>query len=179
MATNWAPDSWQGFTAKHLPTYPDAAALDAATTTLETHPPLVFAGEARALKADLAEVAQGHAFLLQGGDCAESFAEFHPNNIRDTFRVLLQMAVVMTFASKKPVVKVGRMAGQFAKPRSSDTETQGSVTLPSYFGDNINGIEFDEATRAADPQRRDRAGTHEAGRPAAAPAGPSAARRTP
>ena len=145
MATNWAPDSWQGYEARHLPDYLDPAALEAATTTLETHPPLVFAGEARALKADLAEVAEGRAFLLQGGDCAESFAEFHPNNIRDTFRVLLQMAVVMTFASKKPVVKVGRMAGQFAKPRSSNTETQGDVTLPSYFGDNINGIEFDAA----------------------------------
>ncbi len=157
MATNWAPDSWQGFEARHLPTYPDAAALADATGSLETHPPLVFAGEARALKADLAEVAEGRAFLLQGGDCAESFAEFHPNNIRDTFRVLLQMAVVMTFASKKPVVKVGRMAGQFAKPRSSDTETQGSVTLPSYFGDNINGIEFEEAARTNDPQRMVRA----------------------
>ena len=157
MATNWAPDSWQGYEARHLPDYLDPAALEAATTTLETHPPLVFAGEARALKADLAEVAEGRAFLLQGGDCAESFAEFHPNNIRDTFRVLLQMAVVMTFASKKPVVKVGRMAGQFAKPRSSNTETQGDVTLPSYFGDNINGIEFDAATRTNDPQRMVRA----------------------
>ncbi len=157
MATNWAPDSWQGHEARHLPTYPDAAALADAIGSLETHPPLVFAGEARALKADLAEVAEGRAFLLQGGDCAESFAEFHPNNIRDTFRVLLQMAVVMTFASKKPVVKVGRMAGQFAKPRSSDTETQGSVTLPSYFGDNINGIDFDEASRTNDPQRMVRA----------------------
>ena len=157
MTKSWTPDSWTQFEARHLPHYEDAAALAAAQETLTSHPPLVFAGEARALKADLAEVAQGHAFLLQGGDCAESFAEFHPNNIRDTFRVLLQMAVVMTFASKKPVVKVGRMAGQFANPRSSDTETQGSVTLPSYFGDNINGIEFDEATRAADPQRMVRA----------------------
>ncbi|QKG70254.1 class II 3-deoxy-7-phosphoheptulonate synthase [Erythrobacter mangrovi] len=157
MATNWAPDSWQGFEARHLPEYPDTAALDAATTTLATHPPLVFAGEARALKADLAEVAEGKAFLLQGGDCAESFAEFHPNNIRDTFRVLLQMAVVMTFAGKKPVVKVGRMAGQFAKPRSSPTETQGDVTLPSYLGDNINGIEFDPEQRIPDPARMVRA----------------------
>jgi 3-deoxy-7-phosphoheptulonate synthase len=157
MANTWAPDSWQGFEARHLPSYPDAGALDAATASLATHPPLVFAGEARALKTDLADVAEGRAFLLQGGDCAESFAEFHPNNIRDTFRVLLQMAVVMTFASKKPVVKVGRMAGQFAKPRSSDTETQGDVTLPSYFGDNINGIEFDAATRTNDPQRMVRA----------------------
>ena len=157
MAREWAPDSWQTFEAKHLPRYESAEALDVATQALSSHPPLVFAGEARALKADLAEVAQGNGFLLQGGDCAESFAEFHPNNIRDTFRVLLQMAVVMTFASKKPVVKVGRMAGQFAKPRSSDTETQGDVTLPSYFGDNVNGIEFDAATRTNDPQRMVRA----------------------
>ncbi|WP_034922703.1 class II 3-deoxy-7-phosphoheptulonate synthase [Erythrobacter sp. SD-21] len=157
MAREWAPDSWQNFEAKHLPRYDSAEALDGATGALASHPPLVFAGEARALKADLAEVAAGNAFLLQGGDCAESFAEFHPNNIRDTFRVLLQMAVVMTFASKKPVVKVGRMAGQFAKPRSSDTETQGDVTLPSYFGDNVNGIEFDAATRTNDPQRMVRA----------------------
>ena len=157
MAREWAPGSWHDFEARHLPRYEDAAALKEAETTLSSHPPLVFAGEARALKADLAEVAGGKAFLLQGGDCAESFAEFHPNNIRDTFRVLLQMAVVMTFASKQPVVKVGRMAGQFAKPRSSDTETQGSVTLPSYFGDNVNGIEFDAATRTNDPQRMVRA----------------------
>lgn len=157
MAREWAPDSWQGFEAKHLPRYESANALEEATDALASHPPLVFAGEARALKADLAEVASGKAFLLQGGDCAESFAEFHPNNIRDTFRVLLQMAVVMTFASKQPVVKVGRMAGQFAKPRSSDTETQGDVTLPSYFGDNVNGIEFDAATRTNDPQRMVRA----------------------
>ena len=157
MAREWTPDSWQEFEARHLPRYEDPDALDAATGALESHPPLVFAGEARALKADLAEVAEGRAFLLQGGDCAESFAEFHPNNIRDTFRVLLQMAVVMTFASKKPVVKVGRMAGQFAKPRSSDTETQGDVTLPSYFGDNVNGIEFEAAARTNDPQRMIRA----------------------
>jgi len=157
MAREWAPDSWHDFEARHLPRYEDEAALKEAESTLSSHPPLVFAGEARALKADLAEVADGKAFLLQGGDCAESFAEFHPNNIRDTFRVLLQMAVVMTFASKQPVVKVGRMAGQFAKPRSSDTETQGDVTLPSYFGDNVNGIEFDAATRTNDPQRMVRA----------------------
>ena len=157
MAREWAPDSWQEFEARHLPRYEDAAALEEATSALSSHPPLVFAGEARALKADLAEVAEGKAFLLQGGDCAESFAEFHPNNIRDTFRVLLQMAVVMTFASKRPVVKVGRMAGQFAKPRSSATETQGDLTLPSYFGDNINGIEFDPEQRRNDPGRMVRA----------------------
>ncbi|WP_284126345.1 class II 3-deoxy-7-phosphoheptulonate synthase [Parerythrobacter aestuarii] len=153
MARNWTPDSWKGFEARHLPTYEDSAALGAAESTLANYPPLVFAGEARALKADLAEVAEGRAFLLQGGDCAESFAEFHPNNIRDTFRVILQMAVVLTFAGKLPVVKVGRMAGQFAKPRSSDTETQGDLTLPSYFGDNVNGIEFDPDIRRNDPER--------------------------
>jgi 3-deoxy-7-phosphoheptulonate synthase len=157
VATNWAPDSWQSAEARHLPRYADAEALADAEATLAGYPPLVFAGEARALKADLAEVAHGHGFLLQGGDCAESFAEFSPNNIRDTFRVLLQMAVVLTFASKRPVVKVGRIAGQFAKPRSSDTETQGTVTLPSYFGDNVNGIEFDPEARRNDPQRMVRA----------------------
>ncbi len=153
MAQNWSPDSWKSHEARHLPKYEDADALAAAEATLKDYPPLVFAGEARALKNDLAEVAAGDAFLLQGGDCAESFAEFHPNNIRDTFRVILQMAVVLTFAGKLPVVKVGRMAGQFAKPRSSDTETQGAVTLPSYFGDNVNGIEFDPAQRRNDPER--------------------------
>ena len=157
MAQNWTPDSWRSQEARHLPEYGDAAALAEAEATLSNYPPLVFAGEARALKADLAEVAGGRGFLLQGGDCAESFAEFHPNNIRDTFRVLLQMAVVLTFASKQPVVKVGRMAGQFAKPRSTATETQGSVTLPSYFGDNVNAMPFDAASRTNDPQRMVRA----------------------
>ncbi|MGN6496229.1 MAG: 3-deoxy-7-phosphoheptulonate synthase class II, partial [Tsuneonella sp.] len=157
MARNWTPDGWKNHEARHLPVYEDAAALADAERTLSSYPPLVFAGEARALQAELADVANGGGFLLQGGDCAESFAEFHPNNIRDTFRVLLQMAVVLTFASKRPVVKVGRMAGQFAKPRSSDTETQGGVTLPSYFGDNVNGIEFDPETRRNDPQRMVRA----------------------
>jgi 3-deoxy-7-phosphoheptulonate synthase len=137
--------------------YEDAAALAEAESTLGNYPPLVFAGEARNLKASLAEVVAGKGFLLQGGDCAESFAEFHPNNIRDTFRVLLQMAVVLTFASKLPVVKVGRMAGQFAKPRSSPTETIGGVELPSYLGDNVNGIEFTPETRRNDPQRMIRA----------------------
>ena len=153
MASNWTPDGWQGHEARHLPRYDDAAELARVEATLANYPPLVFAGEARALKAELAEIAGGRAFLLQGGDCAESFAEFHPNNIRDTFRVLLQMAVVLTFASKMPVTKVGRMAGQFAKPRSSATETIDGVELPSYLGDNINGIEFDAATRRPDPER--------------------------
>jgi 3-deoxy-7-phosphoheptulonate synthase len=137
--------------------YEDPAALAEAEATLGNFPPLVFAGEARALQASLAEVAAGKGFLLQGGDCAESFAEFHPNNIRDTFRVLLQMAVVLTFASKLPVVKVGRMAGQFAKPRSSPTEIIGGVELPSYLGDNVNAIEFTEEGRRNDPMRMIRA----------------------
>ena len=153
MASNWTPESWKANEARHLPAYEDAAELSGVEATLAKYPPLVFAGEARALKADLAEVAAGNGFLLQGGDCAESFAEFHPDNIRDTFRVLLQMAVVMTFASKQPVVKVGRMAGQFAKPRSAPTETIGGVEMPSYFGDIINGIEADAASRRNDPQR--------------------------
>lgn len=149
----WTPDSWTKAEARQLPIYPDPAALDAATRQLSAYPPLVFAGEARALTTELAKVARGEAFLLQGGDCAESFAEFHPNNIRDTFRVLLQMAVVLTFASKLPTVKLGRMAGQFAKPRSADTETIDGVTLPSYRGDNVNDIAFTAEARAPDPQR--------------------------
>jgi 3-deoxy-7-phosphoheptulonate synthase len=157
VAKTWTPDGWKRHEARHLPVYEDASALAEAERTLGNFPPLVFAGEARALKASLAEVAAGDAFLLQGGDCAESFAEFHPNNIRDTFRVLLQMAVVLTFASKLPVVKVGRMAGQFAKPRSSPTETIGGVELPSYLGDNVNGIEFTPETRRNDPMRMIRA----------------------
>ena len=133
--------------------YPDAAALQAVERELSTLPPLVFAGEARRLKGALAEAAEGRAFLLQGGDCAESFKEFHADNIRDFFRLLLQMAVVLTFAGKKPVIKVGRIAGQFAKPRSEPTETIDGVTLPSYRGDNINGQDFDLASRLPDPQR--------------------------
>ena len=157
MSDTWTPQSWRAKPAKHIPDYPDAARLAEVEKTLAGYPPLVFAGEARQLRADLAEVAEGRAFLLQGGDCAESFAEFHPDNIRDTFRVLLQMAVVLTFAAGSPVVKVGRIAGQFAKPRSAPTETQGDVTLPSYFGDNINGIEFDAGLRTPDPDRQLRA----------------------
>ncbi len=150
---SWAPHSWTTAEARQLPVYPDAAALDDATRRLASFPPLVFAGEARNLTADLAKVAEGKAFLLQGGDCAESFAEFHPNNIRDTFRVILQMAVVLTFASKLPVVKVGRMAGQFAKPRSANTETIDGVELPSYRGDNVNDIAFTAESRIPDPER--------------------------
>ena len=153
MGHKWTPQSWLSHEARHLPHYRDAAALDAATATLGNYPPLVFAGEARNLTADLARVAEGKAFLLQGGDCAESFAEFHPNNIRDTFRVLLQMAVVLTFASKLPTVKLGRMAGQFAKPRSSDIEEIDGVSLPSYRGDIINDMAFEATGRDPDPQR--------------------------
>jgi len=157
VASNWSPESWKTFEGRHLPEYADKAALTEVEQRLKNYPPLVFAGEARALKKDLGEVANGRGFLLQGGDCAESFAEFHPDNIRDTFRVLLQMAVVLTFASKQPVVKVGRMAGQFAKPRSAPTEKQGDVELSSYFGDIINDIAFEEQGRKPDPERMVRA----------------------
>jgi 3-deoxy-7-phosphoheptulonate synthase len=153
VATNWTPASWRDHEARQLPEYPDQTALNAAETELGRYPPLVFAGEARALTQELAAVSAGKAFLLQGGDCAESFAEFHPNNIRDTFRVILQMAVVLTYASKLPVVKVGRMAGQFAKPRSANMEEIGGVSLPSYRGDNVNDIAFTPEARAPDPQR--------------------------
>jgi 3-deoxy-7-phosphoheptulonate synthase len=154
MTDRWTPTSWRSKPAKHIPSdYPDADALGRVEDTLSRMPPLVFAGEARRLKELLAQVSEGKAFLLQGGDCAESFKEFNANNIRDTFRLILQMAVVLTFAGGKPVVKVGRMAGQFAKPRSSPLETQGEVTLPSYRGDNINAMEFDAAGRAPDPER--------------------------
>ena len=162
MASQWSPDSWTNFEAKHLPAYEDPEALAKAEAELGVCPPLVFAGEADALKGELARVEAGEAFLLQGGDCAESFAEFAPDTIRDTFRVILQMAVVLTYAGSLPVVKVGRMAGQFAKPRSSDTETQKDadgreLTLPSYFGDNVNGIDFTPESRRNDPQRMVRA----------------------
>ncbi len=153
MAQPWTPQSWQDKPIRQVPTYPDQGALDRVLGQLRSHPPLVFAGEARSLMAHLGQVAEGKAFLLQGGDCAESFAEFHPDNIRDTFRVLLQMAVVLTFAAGVPVVKVGRIAGQFAKPRSDDNETVNGVTLPSYRGDNINGGEFTAEARIPDPQR--------------------------
>jgi 3-deoxy-7-phosphoheptulonate synthase len=154
MTEPWTPASWRGKPAKHIPgDYPDLAALSRVEQTLRAMPPLVFAGEARRLKGLLGEVAQGKAFLLQGGDCAESFKEFHADNIRDTFRLILQMAVVLTFAGGKPVVKVGRMAGQFAKPRSAPTETIAQVTLPSYRGDIINGMEFTPEARTPDPQR--------------------------
>ena len=149
----WTPASWRSHPVLQAPTYPDAGALEAAERRLSGYPPLVFAGEARRLKAALALAAQGQAVVLQGGDCAESFGDFTANVIRDTFRVLLQMAVVLTFGASVPVVKMGRMAGQYAKPRSSDTETVGDQTLPTYRGDIINGPAFDAGTRIPDPAR--------------------------
>lgn len=150
---NWNPSSWRNKRALQQPNYPDQAALANTLEKLAKQPPLVFAGEARNLKKALAKVAQGKAFLLQGGDCAESFAEFSANNIRDSFRVILQMAVVLTFGGAMPVVKVGRIAGQFAKPRSDDMEKKGDVSLPSYRGDIINGIAFTSEARIPDPER--------------------------
>ena len=153
MNTNWNPSSWQQKKAKHLPNYNDEAMLKEVTNKLSTYPPLVFAGESRNLLKQLGEVANGNAFLLQGGDCAESFADFNPNNIRDSFKIILQMAVVLTFGASCPVVKVGRMAGQFAKPRSQDKETIDGIELESYKGDIINGIDFTKKSRTADPER--------------------------
>ena len=153
MAQTWSPDSWRKLPIGQQPNWPDEAALGRVEDKIKRFPPLVFAGEARSLKAQLGDVAEGRAFLLQGGDCAESFAEFHPDNIRDTFRVLLQMAVVLTYGANCPVVKVGRMAGQFVKPRSGDTETQDGVELPSYRGDMVNAIEFTAEARTPDPER--------------------------
>ncbi len=149
----WTPDSWRNCPIRQVPSYPDEAKLAAMEARLTRFPPLVFAGEARRLKAQLGLAASGQAFVLQGGDCAESFGDFTANVIRDTFRVLLQMAVVLTFGGAVPVVKLGRMAGQFAKPRSSDTETVGGVSLPSYRGDIVNGPEFSAEARLPDPNR--------------------------
>jgi 3-deoxy-7-phosphoheptulonate synthase len=154
MTANWSPDSWRSKPIVQVPEYPDPAALAEVEERLATFPPLVFAGEARELKKSLANVAAGQGFLLQGGDCAESFLEHRADNIRDFFRVFLQMAVVLTYAGGSPVVKVGRIAGQFAKPRSSPTEKKGDQELPSYRGDIINGPEFTPAARIPDPQRQ-------------------------
>ncbi len=150
---NWTPQSWRKKPARQMPVYDDQEKLRAVETRLSKLPPLVFAGEARRLKKKLAKVAAGEAFLFQGGDCAESFAEFSANNIRDTFRMILQMAVVLTYGGGTPVVKIGRIAGQFAKPRSGDTEVRDGVTLPSYRGDSVNGIEFTAEARRPDPER--------------------------
>lgn len=154
MSERWTPQSWRSRPIQQSPVYPDEKALNDVEATLATFPPLVFAGEARKLKRQLAKVAAGEAFLLQGGDCAESFAEHGADNIRDFFRVFLQMAVVLTFAGSSPVVKVGRIAGQFAKPRSAPTEKVGEIELPVYRGDIVNGTEFTADARIPDPRRQ-------------------------
>ena len=154
---NWKTNSWKKYPVKHIPSYKDEKELNMVLNKLKSSPPLVFAGETRHLKDQLANVVDGKAFLLQGGDCAESFAEFHPDNIRDTFKVILQMSLVLTYSASLPVVKLGRIAGQFSKPRSAPTEKQGDKELPSYLGDNINSIEFDEKSRQPDPKRLFRA----------------------
>ncbi|MDP3961013.1 MAG: 3-deoxy-7-phosphoheptulonate synthase class II [Pseudorhodobacter sp.] len=162
MAKGWTKSDWRAKPRVQMPDYPDPDALHAAEAQLAKYPPLVFAGEARRLKSQLGLAAEGRAFLLQGGDCAESFAEFSADNIRDTFRVMLQMAVVLTYGAKVPVIKVGRMAGQFAKPRSSGTEVIGGVELPSYRGDIINGFDFTPEARIPDPARMSQAYTQAA-----------------
>lgn len=151
--SDWQKDGWRSKPRVQMPDYLDAAALNAVEDQLGKYPPLVFAGEARSLKAQLAAASKGEAFLLQGGDCAESFSEFSADNIRDTFKVLLQMAIVLTYGAKVPVIKVGRMAGQFAKPRSAPTETVEGVELPSYRGDIINELDFTEKARVPDPAK--------------------------
>ena len=154
MAQSWAPGDWRRRPVQQMPPYRDAALLAEVERKLASYPPLVFAGECRALKDRLAEVCAGRAFLLQGGDCAEAFADFSADKIRDSLRVLLQMAVVVTFGAGVPVVKLGRMAGQFAKPRSAPTEVIGDVELPAYRGDIVNAIEFDAQAREPDPARQ-------------------------
>ncbi|KAM7257417.1 hypothetical protein ACFE04_013158 [Oxalis oulophora] len=152
-SANWAPDSWKSKKAEQQPDYPMKEELESVLDTIGTFPPIVFAGEARKLEERLGDAAVGKAFLLQGGDCAESFKEFNGTNIRDTFRVLLQMGIVLTFGAQIPIIKVGRLAGQFSKPRSDSFETRDGVKLPSYRGDNINGDAFNEKSRTPDPQR--------------------------
>ncbi len=149
----WTLNSWKNYPAKHLPNYADQKELDLVLSKIKSYPPLVFAGETRSLKKALAQVVEGKAFLLQGGDCAESFAEFQPNNIRDTLKAILQMSLVLTYSASLPVVKVGRIAGQFSKPRSAPTEKKDGKELPSYLGDNINGMEFTEKARQPDAKR--------------------------
>ncbi|WP_366511618.1 class II 3-deoxy-7-phosphoheptulonate synthase [Sulfurimonas sp.] len=153
MMSNWTPSSWRQKPIVQQPTYQNLDELNKTLDELRNYPPLVFAGEARSLKTQLANASDGRAFLLQGGDCAESFSEFHAHNIRDTFKAILQMAVVMTYAGGLPVVKVGRLGGQFAKPRSSDSETIDGITLDAYRGDIINGVDFTPESRKSDPQR--------------------------
>ena len=149
----WTLNSWKNYPAKHLPNYADQKELELVLNKIKSYPPLVFAGETRSLKKALAQVVDGKAFLLQGGDCAESFAEFQPDNIRDTLKAILQMSLVLTYSASLPVVKVGRIAGQFSKPRSAPTEKKDGKELPSYLGDNINGMEFTEKARQPDAKR--------------------------
>ncbi|MGH7248878.1 MAG: 3-deoxy-7-phosphoheptulonate synthase, partial [Pseudomonadota bacterium] len=153
-SSKWTPESWRSKPLVQIPDYPDLRALAEIEAQLASFPPLVFAGEARNLKQALAQVAAGKAFLLQGGDCAESFAEHGANNIRDFFRLFLQMAVVLTYAAASPVVKVGRIAGQFAKPRTAPTEKRGAIELPAYRGDIINDNKFTPEARRPDPRRQ-------------------------
>ncbi|MEM9033173.1 MAG: 3-deoxy-7-phosphoheptulonate synthase class II [Actinomycetota bacterium] len=153
MSTTWSPSSWRRFPAKQQPAWPDEVELEHVLKEISSLPPLVFAGEARRLTDDLARVAAGEAFLLQAGDCAESFDGFSADGIRDKLKVILQMAAVLIYSSGLPVVKVGRIAGQFAKPRSSDTETQGGEELPSFRGHIVNDTGFDASSRTPDPQR--------------------------
>jgi len=143
----WKINSWRNYPVKHIPKYEDEKELNMVLNKIKTFPPLVFAGETRHLKDQLANVVDRKAFLLQGGDCAESFAEFNPDNIRDAFKLILQISLILTYSASLPVVKIGRIAGQFSKPRTSSTEKQGDKELPSYLGDNINGIEFSEKAR--------------------------------
>ena len=149
---NWKPNSWRKYPVKHVPSYESEKELNQVLNKIKSFPPLVFAGETRHLKDQLSQVVDGKAFLLQGGDCAESFAEFNPDNIRDTFKVILQMSLVLTYSASLPIIKLGRIAGQFAKPRSAPTEKQGDKELPSYLGDNINAIDFNEKARRPDPK---------------------------
>ena len=151
--TDWQKTNWRAKPRVQMPDYTDAEKLNSVEGRIASYPPLIFAGEARRLRSHLADVSKGDAFLLQGGDCAESFSEFSADGIRDTFKVMLQMAMVLTFAAKVPVVKVGRMAGQFAKPRSAPTESVDGTELPSYRGDIINALDFTEKSRVPDPER--------------------------
>ena len=149
----WKPNSWRNYPVVQMPTYPDESKVNSVEAKLSFKPPLVFAGEVQALKKSLALAEKGNAFILQGGDCAESFSQFSANGIRDTFKVLLQMAVILTYGSAIPIIKIGRIAGQFAKPRSSDVEIIDGIELPSYRGDMINDMEFNKTARQPDPQR--------------------------
>ena len=149
----WKPNSWRNYPVVQMPTYPDESKVNSVEAKLSFKPPLVFAGEVQALKKSLALAEKGNAFILQGGDCAESFSQFSANGIRDTFKVLLQMAVILTYGSSIPIIKIGRIAGQFAKPRSSDVEIIDGIELPSYRGDMINDMEFNKTARQPDPQR--------------------------